>query len=58
MTSSRWYEPGRKPQVKVHTREVSENGLENHNTSDLGTLDGLRGCAVAGRVGSPLGQTG
>ena len=44
--------------MKVLSKEVSENGLENHNTADLGTLDGLRGCAVAGRVGSPLGQTG
>ena len=41
-TSSRWCEPGRRPRVRVGSEEVSENGLENHNTADRRTLDGLR----------------
>ena len=40
--------------MKVHSKEVSENGLENHNTADRRALDGLRGCAVAGPLGRAL----
>lgn len=40
--------------MKVFSEEVSENGLENHNTADRRALDVLRGCAVAGRLGRAL----
>ena len=40
--------------MKVHSKEVSENGLENHNTADRRALDVLCGCAVAGPLGRAL----
>ena len=40
--------------MKVYSEEVSENGLENHNTADRRALDVLCGCAVAGRLGRAL----
>ena len=40
--------------MRARSEEVSENGLENHNTADRRALDGLRGCAVAGSLGRAL----